>query len=643
MNPSAKAARLFALAGALASFGARAGIELPLLFSDGAVLQRDQPIPIWGDASQGTRVHIAFDGVQTEATADKDGHWMATLPAHSAGGPYTLRIVAGKHTRTLHDVLVGDVWLASGQSNMELRVEQAANAATEIAAAKDGSIRQFEVPNSWSAQPQRQLAGGSWIAASPQAAGGFSAVAYYFARDLHARTGVPVGIINSSWGGSRIEAWMDAQANGTDVSTLVRQVQQQQSESEELLAATRMNLARWPRSSGDDAAWSAANFNDREWATIQVPGPWEQAGYFGMDGVAWYRTQFALSAEQARQGVTVSLGRVDDSDQTWVNGTPVGGMQDLWDDRRIYAVPAAALRAGANVLAVRVIDTGSGGGIHGDAAEMYVQFADQHRLALPAQWKFMPATVTVGASTGDKEKVQRALVYNRMIHPLQPYGLRGAIWYQGESNATADDAWRYRDQFATLIRSWRGQWGNDHLPFLWVQLANYITGLDTAAQSPWAMLRESQSTALALPATAQATAIDIGEPNDLHPHNKQAVGHRLALAARHVSYGESLVFSGPIFRAAKFDGRSARIEFDLQRSALAVRDGGSSVHGFELAGADRRFHPAEAHIRGEQVVVSSDAVTQPRAVRYAWRDNPVEADLVNAENLPSPPFRSDAW
>ena len=301
-------------------------------------------------------------------------------------------------------MLVGDVWLASGQSNMELRVEQAANAATELAAANDGEIRHFEVPNSWSAQPQRQLAGGRWIAASPQAAGGFSAVAYYFARDLHARTGVPIGIIDSSWGGSRIEAWMDARANGTDESTLVRRMQQQQGENEKLLSVTRKNLARWPRSSVDDTAWSAADFDDRDWAKIPVPGPWEQAGYFGMDGVAWYRTRFALSAEQVRQGVTVSLGRVDDSDQTWVNGTPVGGMQDLWDGRRIYAVPALAMRVGENVLAVRVIDTGSGGGIHGDASEMYVQFADRQRRALPAHWKFRPATVTESTSTGDKRK-----------------------------------------------------------------------------------------------------------------------------------------------------------------------------------------------------------------------------------------------
>ena len=217
------------------------------------------------------------------------------------------------------------------------------------------------------------------------------------------------------------------------------------------------------------------------------------------------------------------------------------------------------------------------------------------------------------------------------------------IWYQGESNATVENAWRYRDQFATLIRSWRSQWGNDQLPFLWVQLANYITGLDTATQSPWAMLRESQSAALSLPATAQVTAIDIGEPTDLHPHNKQEVGRRLALAARHVSYGESLVFSGPVYRAARFEGRTAYIEFDLQRSALAVRGGGESVHCFELAGADHRFHPARALVRGEQVVATSDAVPHRQAVRYAWQDNPEHPNLVNSENLPATPFRSDAW
>ena len=383
---------------------------------------------------------------------------------------------------------------------------------------------------------------------------------------------------------------------------------------------------------------------------FRCPALWETAGYPGMDGVAWYRTTFELSAQEAAAGVTLGLGMIDDSDEAWVNGQRVGATTNRWNAPRSYLVAAQALRAGINHVAVRVTDTGGGGGIHdihdGHAVHSaldlpYVQPQGAARRALPDRWKFRPATVTV-AMQDDKNQID-TLLFNQMIHPLQPYPLRGILWYQGEANATAELAHRYRDQFATLIRAWRADWAQPDLPFLWVQLANFHSGADTATDSPWAMLRESQSRTLALPATAQVVAIDIGNPDDIHPLDKQEVGRRLALAARHVVYGESLVFSGPVYRAAKFEGRSARVEFDSQGSALAVRGGGQAVHGFELAGDDRRFHPARAVIAGDGVVVTSDAVAQPRALRYGWSDNPHEADLVNREGLPASPFRTDDW
>ena len=369
-----------------------------------------------------------------------------------------------------------------------------------------------------------------------------------------------------------------------------------------------------------------------------------------MDGVAWYRTTFALSAQEAAAGVTLGLGMIDDSDEAWVNGQRVGATVNRWNAPRRYPVAAQALRAGINHLAVRVTDSGGGGGIHvtdgdqdnhGDDDLLYVQPQGAVRRVLPDRWKFRPAAVTL-AMQDDKNQVD-TLLFNQMIHPLQPYPLRGVIWYQGEANATIADAFAYRDRFAALIGQWRTQWQAPRLPFLWVQLANFRSGVDTASESPWALLRESQSSTLALPATAQAVAIDIGEPEDLHPRNKQEVGRRLALAARHVAYGESLLFSGPVYRAAEFEGRSARIAFDTQGSALAARGGGQTVHGFELAGDDRRFHPARAEIAGDGVIVTSGAVAQPKAVRYAWRDNPADADLTNREGLPASPFRTDDW
>ena len=629
-------------------------VELPLLFSDGAVLQRDRPLPVWGWTTPGAKIEVAFDGRRAAATASGDGAWRVELPAHAAGGPYELTIREnGKEAARVRDVLVGDVWLASGQSNMEWPVAQAQDAEAEIARAHDAGIRHFKVPKSWSEKPEPRLAGGAWQAASPQTVGEFSAVAYYFARDLRARDPqVPIGIVNSTWGGSRIETWMDAASLGVDAAAMAEKMRMVRAEEERALEAMRQRLARWPESP-DESGWQEAAFDDSGWDTIDVPALWETAGYM-MDGVAWYRTTFELTAQEAGAGATLGLGMIDDSDETWVNGQRVGATLNRWNTPREYTIPPQALRAGINHIAVRVTDTGGGGGLHAVRQEHarqaesdlpYVQPVGGARRALPKQWKFRPAAVTV--VTDDAKNQIDTLLFNRMIHPLQPYPLRGVIWYQGESNANnADDAHRYRDQFAALIRDWRADWAQPALPFLWVQLASFDSGTDrrapddTVLESPWSILRESQSATLALPATAQAVIIDIGEAHDIHPRNKQEVGRRLALAARHVAYGDSLVFSGPVFRDAQFDDGSARVRFDLLGSTLAVRGGGARVRGFEIAGADRRFVPAQARIDGDGVSVSAAGVVQPVAVRYAWRDNAEDANLANAEGLPASPFRT---
>lgn len=631
----------------LASAPVQARIALPLLFSDGAVVQRDQPLKIWGWATPGARIEIAFDGRKAAATTGKDGAWHAELPAHEAGGPYTLRVSGDDDAVSVNDMLVGDVWLASGQSNMEWPVAQAKNAEQEIASASDSRIRHFKVPKSWSAQPQAHLAGGEWQAASPQTVGKFSAVAYYFARQLRARgPTVPIGIVDSSWGGSAIEAWTDAATQGLDTQAIARQARDLQARDQIALAETHARLARWPQKKVNTSGWNQADFDDHDWDRIAVPGLWEGGGYNGMDGEAWYRASVTLSDAEAKAGIVLGIGRIDDSDVTWVNGRQVGETRMLYDLPRQYTVPPQALHAGVNRIAVRVQDFGGGGGIHGDAGEVFVQPRGAAKRPLDGPWKFRPAQVSV-AMIDDKNQYP-ALLYNQMIHPLEPYALRGVIWYQGEANAGATNAYRYREQFAAMIKQWRGDWKQPTLPFLWVQLANFVSGSDVPGESagtgsPWALLRESQSHALAMPATAQAVAIDIGDPKDIHPLDKQEVGRRLALAARHVAYGESLVYSGPVYRAARFEGAEARVEFEPSASALAVRGDDDQVHGFELAGADRRFHPASAIVRGDTIVVTSAAVAHPQAVRYAWRDNPEQADLINRDGLPASPFRSDAW
>ncbi|WP_255516399.1 sialate O-acetylesterase [Luteimonas suaedae] len=629
------------------SLPAHAAVELPLLFSDGAVLQRDRPLPVWGWAAPGIAVQVAFDGRRAEAVADADGRWLAVLPAHAAGGPFEITVTAGDETVTVRDVLVGDVWLASGQSNMEWPLLQTNDAEAEIARADDPQIRHFKVPKSWADTPQVRLAGGAWAAASPLTVGDFSAVGYHFARELRAATGVPIGIIDSSWGGSAIEAWMDADMLGLDTAALSEKMRGKREADTEVEARTRGLIARWPETAAGGAALSVDALDTADWADIEVPALWEAQGYSGMDGEAWYRTTFELSADEAAAGVTLGLGQIDDSDRAWVNGQPVGGMENGWSTPRAYPVPAAALRAGANTLAVRVTDTGGGGGIAGSAEQLYVAPADGARRPLAGEWKFRTTAVTVSL-LDDKNQID-TLLYNAMIRPLQPYPLRGAIWYQGETNAWPEGAWRYREQFADMIRGWRGDWNAPELPFLWAQLASFASGGDRTdadgrvLESPWAVLRESQTVTLALPATAQAVTIDVGDAHDIHPRDKRTVGQRLALAARHVAYGEDLVFSGPVYRAIAIEGDRAVLRFDLQGSALAVRGGGEAVHGFEIAGADRVFRPAQARIAGDTVVVRSDAVPAPVAARYAWRDNPEDADLANREGLPASPFRTEEW
>ncbi len=628
------------LLGLLAIPAAQA-VEMPRIFADGMVVQRDQPVRVWGEAAPGARVHVTFAGREATAQAAADGRWSLALPAQTVGGPHVMRIDDGKQPRVLRDVLVGDVWLASGQSNMEWPIAQSANPEAEAARATDPQIRHFKIPKSWSGEPQAQLEGGEWVASSPQAAPKFSAVAHFFARELRKVTGVPIGIIDSTWGGSRIEAWMDAPSQGVDASALRAQAERLRDADTRALQQTHAHLARWASWPADDTGWEKRDLDTRDWVPITVPSLWEKTGWNGLDGVAWYRTTFTLSAEEAAAGVTLGVGRIDDSDITWVNGVQVGETRMQYNQPRRYRVPATALRAGVNQVAVRVSDFGGGGGIHGEPAEVFVQPASGSARPL-ADWSFRPSRVTV-ALVDDKNQ-HPTLLYNRMIHPLQPYAIRGVIWYQGESNAnTVPEALKYRTQFPALIQQWRRQWQAPDMPFLWVQLANFSSGVDQGDQSPWAMLRESQSATLALLATAQVVTIDIGNPTDIHPLNKQDVGKRLALAARHVAYGESLVYHGPVHTQAQFSDGVATLAFDDGGSALAVRGGGTRVHGFALAGADSVFHPAEASLIDGRVVVRSDLVKAPVAVRYGWSDNPADADLINAAGLPASPFRTDAW
>ncbi len=614
-----------------------AQLRLSHLFSDGLVIQRDTPVPVWGWAEPGEQVTVTVNGAGYSAVAASSGAWTVRLAAMEAGGPHALTVRSGDVELQVRDVMVGDVWLASGQSNMEWVVQDAAGSATP-----DPAIRHFKVPRSWSYEEEDSLAGGAWETADAEHVGAFTAVGYYFARHVREHVGVPVGIINSTWGGSRIEPWMSLEALGMDEGTFDRIRAAELERQEAIRARVQARIGTVPDKDAGlvdgVARWAAPDLDDRSWFDVPVPSNWEAAGFEGMDGVAWYRTRFELTEDEVGRGVKLGLGMIDDSDITWVNGVEVGRMDNAWNRARLYDVPTEVLRVGGNVITVRVEDFQGGGGIAGPRETVFLDVGGDRR-ELPDEWRFMVGRVSVN-SDGNKNQVP-TLLWNKMIHPLLSFPIKGFIWYQGEANADRmEDALAYDKLFTDMIRSWREEWQQADLPFFWAQLASFmaVEG-DPNAESNWAILREAQSAALALPNTGQAILTDIGDADDIHPRNKYDVGRRLALAAGHIAYGEDVVYSGPVFRECEFGDGRATISFDHVGGGLVARDG--ALRGFAIAGPDGRFVWADARIDGNRVVVWSDSVPDPKAVRYAWANNPAAANLYNAEGLPAGPFRTN--
>lgn len=632
---------------AMAPSTTTAQLQPAQLFSDGVVLQRNVEVPVWGTAAPGLEVTVAFDGDTERTTTDASGQWQVTFAPRSAGGPHVLSVHTARDTVRMDDVLMGDVWVASGQSNMEWVVADAMNAEEEIASADDPEIRHFDIPHSWAERPEETLSGGQWQPATSEHVGSFTAVGYYFARALRRHVDVPIGLVNSTWGGSRIEPWMSASALGLDSADVQSVLQEEENRVERLREGLRETLGGLPdqdRGMVDgEPRWADPALDDGSWTTVQVPRPWEEAGYNGLDGVAWYRRTVELNEGEASQSLTLHLGPIDDADVTWVNGTEVGRTSG-YTEPRTYDVPASVLRPGDNVIAVRVEDNGGGGGIYGEASTRRLSGTNVEK-ELAGPWRFRVGRVSIDAE--NRKNQVPTVLYNKMVHPLLSYPIKGVLWYQGESNAnTKNAAAEYRTQFQHLISQWRTEW--DHaaerpFPFLWVQLANYMEPSETPQiESTWALLRESQHSALSLPKTGQAVAIDLGEAEDIHPRNKQDVGRRLARDARAVAYGYDVAHSGPVYANHRIEEGRVVVSFDHVDGGLTTRNG-AAPGGFVIAGPDRNFVWANAAIRGGEVVVWSDEVDEPVAVRYAWADNPDRANLYNEAGLPAAPFRTDDW
>ncbi|MDE2731562.1 MAG: 9-O-acetylesterase [Bacteroidota bacterium] len=634
---------LFMAALALAAGCGAPNTDAPLtisrLFSDGAVLQRNTPVPVWGTGDPASRITILFNDSSQRIRVGAEGNWTATLDPHEAGGPHTLSVSSEDDTLTVEYIWFGDVWVASGQSNMAWTVKQSADAENEINSADDPLLRHFKVPLSWSYQPEHTLAGGQWQSAQPDVVGSFSAVAYSFARDLRTSLDIPIGIVNTSWGGSRIEAWMTPEAlmaNDTNAEEILA-ARQRRADSlhrhfMETYHATDSLDAGMPDSV---ALWKDPELNLELWTDIPVPGTWESAGLTDLNGFVWYRRTFEVSEADAGADAVLHLGTIDDRDMTWINGHLVGATNGV-RQVRTYDVPTGILQPGVNTVAVRVHDTGGQGGMVTDEGGLELR-TRSGSVALSGTWKLRVGQFVIDPGGGPNQ--QPTLLYNKMLHPMLSFPVTGFIWYQGESNGgNPDDAARYADQFKTMITTWRTLFSNEQAPFLFVSLASFRAAPDEPGDSNWAILRESQAAALELDKVGQAITLDIGEADDIHPRNKQDVGLRLALAARHLQYGEDLVYSGPTYRDHAVDGNRIVITFNHVGSGLASRT--PALGGFAVAGSDGVYVWAEARIEDNAVIVSHPSIETPTDVRYAWADNPDTASLINQEGLPAAPFQT---
>lgn len=638
-----------------------ANIRLPEIYGSNMVFQRGEKIVLSGWADPGENIDIEFQGARVTIKADSHGEWLTFLGAYQAGGPYDL-IVGGKNTVSLHNVLIGDVWLASGQSNMEFPVKSNGewkasvnNADQEIASADFPKIRLFKVQKRTAFTRLKDLDGSSWCPVTPANVGEFSAVAYLFGKELHQRYGVPIGLIESSWGGTRAEAWMSEEAlkRFPEFSECTDAV----SHADDPVVVEDHNrylkeVTEWYRQHGSEdrglvdgkPVWADPSFDVTTWPTIHEPQKEPAEALKGFGKAVWFRREIALSEEQANKDLWVHLVRAGAADITYFNGEKIGEAAG-WQAPADYFVPRMLVRTGRNVIAVRITaDNGNAGMSDHDFPDRINVEVGGVKIPLAGAWSYnagpdltaLPRPSMLSKVLNNENAC--TVLFNGMINPVIHFRLKGVIWYQGESNA--DKPAQYRTLFLELIKDWRKHWGYD-LPFLFVQIAGFGPNKNDPAEYAWAELREAQAMALTLPHTGMATAVDVGVEDDVHPRDKQDVAHRLVIAAARVVYGENIIDSGPTYQSIQVEDNRARIRFSNVGSGIKIQDKYGYVRGFEIAGVDGKFVWAQALVDGSEILVSAEAVTHPVAVRYDWSNTP-DGNVFNEEGLPATPFRTDA-
>ncbi|MGC4037008.1 MAG: sialate O-acetylesterase [Chitinophagaceae bacterium] len=630
----------------LLSVNATAQIRLPALVRDSMVLQRDVPVKIWGWASKGEKIRIHFNDKNYKTVAATDGKWTVLLSPTKAGGPYTMEI-NGSNTITLKDILVGDVWICSGQSNMVLPMERVKEKyPEEIANAKYNEIRQFFIPTTTDLMhPLDDLPLSYWKSAVSKDVLQFSATAYFFAKTIYEKYKVPIGLINASVGGTPIQAWIseDGLNKFPDIINTVKKNKDTATVNNINRKAAAINLANSPKRDDDkglseNIKWYDLSYELKGWNKIMIPGYWEDQGIKDLDGVVWYRKEIELPSGMPDVPAKLFMGRIIDADEIYINGKLVGNITYQYPPRR-YEISSGILKPGKNIITVRVSNfSGKGGFVPG---KPYYIATAKDTVDLKGEWLYKVGQVFPPVQYVETISLQYqpTALYNAMLAPVKNYTTKGFLWYQGEANANEPSL--YNRLLPALINDWRKQCGNASLPFLYVQLPDFMEVNYLPSESRWAELRNAQLTTLSVPNTGMAVTIGLGEWNDIHPLNKKDVGYRLALAAEKVAYSENIVYSGPLYQSASVDGNKVIINFTNTGSGLKTNDG-DELKQLAIAGTDKKFTWANAKIEGDKIIVWSDKVAEPVYVRYAWADNPAGANLCNKEGLPASPFEAQA-
>jgi len=620
-------------------------VKLPRLISDGMILQRDAKLKIWGWASANEAVKVTLKKSTVKTKADAAGNWSVQLPAQKAGGPYSIEIAASNKI-VINNVLFGDVWFCSGQSNMVHNMElHGITYAKDIENANYPQIRQFLIPTATNLNgPQQDVNSGSWKAATPDAVQKFSAVAYFFARKIYEQYHIPVGIINSSVGGTPIEAW-SSETGLKDFPEWMKIIKKNKDTAYigqmNRAAANIRNIPSKDLGLSGNVTWFNTSYIPEGWRTINIPGYWEDQGIKDLNGVVWYRKIIDIPASMTGKAARVFLGRIVDADQLYINGNTIGGTTYQYPQRRYFVSPEV-LHAGKNIFVIRVTNTYGKGGFVSD--KPYYIFSGTDTVDLKGYWQYKvgevfepvpnPANVFMAISAQN----QPASLFNGMVAPIINYAIKGVLWYQGEANSNR--AGEYARLLPAMIADWRKQWQQENLPFLYVQLPGFMDMNYLPSESQWAELRQSQLKSLFVPNTGMAVAIDLGEWNDIHPDNKKAVGERLALLAEKNAYGENIIASGPLYQSSQKQGSAIAITFNNIGTGLTTNDG-QLPQEFAIAGTDKKFVWAKTKIEGDKIIVWNDTILDPKYVRYAWADNPVNPNLYNKEGLPASPFTTE--